>query len=91
MLYPLTIYIQISPYRYEQMNITGNPPKQCPVDFPYAFQHGRSCCSYDEDIVGNSISFRSTTCLRGSYRPCTSGRCLDNGNISYDRICSDRC
>ena len=60
------------------VTITGELPKQCPIDFPYSFNYGLSCCYHDKDEDGNDISPRSTTCFGNSYRPCLRDRCLDN-------------
>ena len=61
----------------------GDPPKQCPVDFPYAFNYGNACCYYDKDGQGNRINTRSLNCYSNTYRFCSEDRCLDNSKISY--------
>ena len=60
--------------------ITGDAPDQCPVDFPKAFNYGKSCCLYNEDNEGNIISSHSQTCKGQSYRPCQKDHCIDNCN-----------
>ena len=60
------------------ITITGEPVKQCPVNYPYSFNYGSACCFYEQDYDGNAISFRSSTCFRSTYRSCPEDRCLDN-------------
>ena len=61
----------------------GDPQKQCPVDFPYAFNYGNACCYYDKDGQGDRINTRSLNCYSNTYRFCSEDRCLDNCKISY--------
>ena len=68
------------------ITVTGAAPKQCPVDFPYAFNYGKLCCSYGKDKDGNIISFRSSSCIDSSYRHCTLDRCLDNAGENHCAI-----
>ena len=57
----------------------GIPPQQCPYDFPYVFNDGKSCCTYNKDNEGRSLIFGSKTCKRNLYISCTTERCRMNG------------
>ena len=61
----------------------GALPQQCPIDYPFAFDYGKSCCYHNRDNGNEPISIRSKSCLYDTYRPCSKARCVDNGNISY--------
>ena len=63
-----------------KLDILGAAPEQCPVDFPKAFNYGKSCCHYDKDNEDNIISSHSQTCKGQSYRPCQKDHCIDNCN-----------
>ena len=58
--------------------ITGEAPQQCPKDFAFPFEYGKSCCAYAKDGQENPISIRSGTCLDNAYRPCIKDRCVEN-------------
>ena len=62
--------------------ILGAAAKECPIDYPFAFNYGKGCCYFDKDYEGSYITKRSKSCWYDAYRPCTDGRCLDNG-ISF--------
>ena len=55
------------------------------MDFPKAFNYGKSCCHYDKDNQDNIISSPSQTCKDDAYRPCQKDHCIDNSN-KYDYI-----
>ena len=61
-----------------ELYIIGAPPQQCPIDFPYSFEYGRSCCRYEQDSQGANINMQSGSCLNNEYRPCIKDRCVVN-------------
>ena len=71
-----------------KLDVLGAAPEQCPVDFPKAFNYGKSCCHYDKDNEDNIISSPSLTCKDDFYLPCQKDHCIDNSN-TYDYIILD--
>ena len=66
----------------------GAATQQCPVDFPFPFDYGKSCCSQGKDKDGNTISKYSETCLYDSYRPCPRDRCVENSKNQNKCLCN---
>ena len=71
----LTRKISICIFEYYQLGVTT---QQCPIDFPFSFHYGASCCYYGQDNDGNAISKHSQTCFHDRYRLCPRDRCVDN-------------
>ena len=61
-----------------KFHLIGEAPQQCPKDFAFAFDYGRSCCAYPKDGEEKPISIRSGTCLSNAYRPCIKDICMEN-------------
>ena len=68
----VTIFFQMC------IDVIGEPSQQCPIDFPYSFEYGKSCCKYGKDNQENSITIQSGSCLHDAYRPCIKDRCVVN-------------
>ena len=61
----------------------GIQPQQCPYDFPYVFDDGKSCCRHNKDNEGLTLAFSSSTCENDLKIPCVTERCRANGENMY--------
>ena len=74
----LTKFVTVNYYSIT-LHDTGTQPQQCPYDFPYVFNDGKSCCRYNKDHEGLSLTFGSTTCEKDLHVLCSTERCRTNG------------
>ena len=72
-----------------ELHITGTKSEQCTLDLPHAFNDGKRCCRYPEDMQGQPLGFTSSTCKYSLHAPCRKERCISNGKsetIIFDKI-----